>query len=138
MTWTSKVVEPDRFSISLKELFGSIDMTLSTELDEPVELACKASQRQLRSKGQPYKDRPTKKGIYRTGFAYKVNRDGKYEAFGYVGNRKKPGLVHLLEKGHATMNGGRTRAFVHVKTAADVGEETLIREAANLADRALK
>lgn len=32
---------------------------------------------------------------------------------------KKPGLPHLLEKGHAKSGGGRTRAFPHVRPAAD-------------------
>lgn len=32
---------------------------------------------------------------------------------------RKPGLPHLLEKGHAKIGGGRTRAFPHVKPAAD-------------------
>ncbi len=32
-----------------------------------------------------------------------------------VYNAKKPGLAHLLENGHANRNGGRTRAYVHIK-----------------------
>lgn len=32
---------------------------------------------------------------------------------------KKPSLPHLLEKGHAKSGGGRTRAFPHVRPAAD-------------------
>lgn len=38
---------------------------------------------------------------------------------GEIGNSEKPGLVHLLEKGHATPNGRRTRAFPHMKPAYD-------------------
>lgn len=135
--WTVKNIEADQFGISLRELFGSIDMTLSTELDEPVLAACKAAKKTAKAAGT-YKDRPTARGTYRSGFDYRVNKSGKYECIGYVGNRKKPGLVHLLEKGHATMNGGRTRAFVHMKTGADKGEEVLIAECGNLADRALR
>ena len=137
--WTSKNIEADDFAFTMKELFGGIELTLTTELDEPVKQACKAAKKRAGESASPdYRDRPSRKGNYRKGFAYNVNKKGRYEALGYVGNRLKPGLVHLLEKGHATMNGGRTRAFVHMKTAADEGEKVLVREAENLADRALR
>lgn len=42
----------------------------------------------------------------------------KHGVEGHIFSRK-PGLPHLLEKGHAKIGGGRTRAFPHVKPAAD-------------------
>jgi hypothetical protein len=41
-------------------------------------------------------------------------------------HNKKPGLVHLLEKGHALRDGGRTRAFSHVSMAATMAEQELL------------
>lgn len=37
---------------------------------------------------------------------------------------KKPGLPHLLEKGHALRQGGRTSAYVHIKPV----EEKIVQE----------
>lgn len=43
-----------------------------------------------------------------------------------VHNRKHYQLTHLLEYGHATKNGGRTRAFEHIKPVSDEAEKTLL------------
>ena len=50
---------------------------------------------------------------YAPGWSKKVtvNRMG---ASAIIYNGKYPGLVHLLEKGHALRQGGRSRAFPHV------------------------
>ena len=49
---------------------------------------------------------------YAGGWRSKVERTN-ITAHGYVANQR-PGLPHLLEKGHAKRNGGRTSAYPHV------------------------
>ena len=41
-------------------------------------------------------------------------------------NDKHYQLTHLLEKGHALVNGGRARAFPHIGPVAERAEENLI------------
>lgn len=44
-----------------------------------------------------------------------------------VYNEKHYRLTHLLEKGHAKVNGGRTRAFPHIAPVEQKCEENLIK-----------
>lgn len=46
----------------------------------------------------------------------------KHGVEGHIYSRK-PGLPHLLEKGHAKIGGGSTRAYPHVKPAAELAFE---------------
>lgn len=61
---------------------------------------------------------------YATGWLKKVivNRAG---ASATIYNGKVPGLVHLLENGHALRGGGRSRAFPHVAPVQDWLNEEL-------------
>lgn len=57
----------------------------------------------------------SRKGNYADEWSVKAvsNRNGQFSFVIY--NRKKPGLTHLLEKGHQLASGGRTRAIPHIK-----------------------
>ena len=61
----------------------------------------------------PVSGKSPKRSAYKSGWSKKVitNRMG---ASAIIYNGKYPGLVHLLEKGHALRQGGRARAFPHV------------------------
>ena len=45
-----------------------------------------------------------------------------------IHNAKAPGLTHLLEKGHAMPQGGRSRAFPHIAPAEQEAVEQFRRE----------
>lgn len=126
-------IPPERFAATLNSYFQDIGRKMSDGLDEPIKQACKKAKAVARDTGT-YKNRT---GKYRAGFTYVVDKSGRYEAMGYVGNRAKPGLVHLLEHGHATMNGGRTREFPHMVHGEKAGADVLIKECGLLVDRSL-
>ena len=56
---------------------------------------------------------PKNRGKYHKGWGVEKETDGKGTAF-IIRNKKYYNLTHLLEKGHALKNGGRTRAFPHI------------------------
>lgn len=53
----------------------------------------------------------------------KLKRDKK----AVIHNKKHYQLTHLLEKGHAKVNGGRTRAFPHIAPVAEKCEGELVK-----------
>ncbi|MFQ7139853.1 HK97 gp10 family phage protein [Evtepia sp.] len=68
---------------------------------------------------------PVQSGEYRKGWAAKktLDRSGKLAVTVY--NRKKPGLTHLLEKGHAKRGGGRVEGTAHIAPAEEYAVDEL-------------
>lgn len=70
------------------------------------------------------KGRGSRKGHYKDSWTAEVKRTGANKFYYCVYNKKKPGLTHLLENGHQMRQGGRARAFPHIKKV----EEWCIKE----------
>ncbi len=68
---------------------------------------------------------PKNKGGYASGWTSKTERSAKVST-ATVYNRKKPGLAHLLENGHANRNGGRTQGIRHIDPAAEAAEKNFL------------
>ena len=78
-----------------------------------------ASEGTKRLKETSPKGKGSRKGHYADGWTVTAVRK-KANAFSFVvHNRKKPGLTHLLENGHALRGGGRARAFPHIKAVEE-------------------
>ena len=65
---------------------------------------------------------------YNKGWTFRKEKSKRYKGgiMSTVWNEKHYRLTHLLEKGHAKVNGGRTRAFPHIAPVAEKAETQLM------------
>ena len=71
---------------------------------------------------------PVLNGSYRKGWTDKVMYDGREDIRVTVYSRTDYQLTHLLEHGHAKVNGGRVAGKAHIGPAAQDAEDKLLRE----------
>lgn len=96
--------------------------------DEAVKLTAKEAAQELRSanpsgSGQYHSWKDYNKGWTVT----QTKRDKREHMSATVHNKTKYQLTHLLEKGHALVQGGRARAFPHIAPVAEKAEEKLMQ-----------
>lgn len=104
-------VEDDEFAAAMADIFGDIVDASDEAVFQCVHDALSEGRDEWRRGAKGY---GWKYGRYVT---YRSLRK-KHGVEGHIYSRK-PGLPHLLEKGHAKIGGGRTRAYPHVKPAAE-------------------
>lgn len=111
-------VEEDEFAMALAEILGDIASSADEAVFQLVHDGVSEGRDEWRRNAKEYKAR-YHKGNWKYGryVTFRTLRQ-KHGTEGHIYSRK-PGLPHLLEKGHAKIGGGSTSAYPHVKPAAD-------------------
>lgn len=97
----------------LDEILAEIEANLENKSQDEFENGAKEAVELLHAKS------PMKSGEYAAGWSYKPVQAGPVKGY-VVYNKDHYQLTHLLEKGHAKVNGGRVRAIPHIKPVEDV------------------
>ena len=114
-------VELDRFGMAIEDICREVEEICKGTARKAVRTACKEARETV--KENAHAGRTAWSEEYREGFKYTVRGKG-FDVTGVVGNKsKKVGLVHLLEKGHEIIGGGRTKAYPHMGPGFDAGAE---------------
>ncbi len=110
-------VEEDEFASSLSDIFGDIVDGADEAVFQLVHDSVVEGRDEWRRNAKAHKARYHKGNWrYAKAVTYRTLRQ-RHGVEGHIFSRK-PGLPHLLEKGHAKIGGGHTSAYPHVKPAA--------------------
>lgn len=127
----------DDFATSLTALIGDIPDACGEGCEKAVRQSIRQTARKLRGGEFGKSGRHDWSEEYMGGFSSSVVKGGLTPA-GEVGNKAKPGLVHLLEKGHATLTGRRTAAFPHMAPAFEDMADDFVERAERYVGEALR
>ena len=126
-----KTIPVDQLASTIMEGLEEYADLITEDMKEDVKKAAETVQKEIKAEAPvhsgEYPNRKRKPGTYKKSWKKKTTKETSHELEVTVYS-SQPGLTHLLEKGHAKRNGGRTRAFPHIAPAQDKGEEQLLRD----------
>lgn len=122
----------DNITISAGDLTAAISQMVTQTIEDNdkvltkrIRKACNKSRSYLRENS------PIKTGGYAAGWRTRIEGSFPYSITGTVYQAKKPGLTHLLEKGHAKWlfgrpTGERVDGIPHISDAYEEGKKELL------------
>lgn len=98
---------------ALKSYFEEYVEDIEEDVKESVNEITKKAKKELITTSP--RDKKNRKDKYYRGWAIKVSKNQKNKYHKVIYNKSNYQLTHLLEFGHATRNGGRTKAIPHIR-----------------------
>ena len=113
----SKTIKPENLTQTLKNYLENYVEDISEVVEETSTQIGKEARDELKQTS------PKRTGKYAKGWTVKKDRKNKNYYTVKVWNKTDYQLTHLLEFGHATRNGGRTKAIPHIRPVEEKYKE---------------
>lgn len=123
----SKKVKVDELSNVILEYLENFKDVTDEACKEGVLETADEAVRELRSAHPSGSGQYNSWDKYNSGWKKRSNKTKQKGIMAVVYNEAHYRLTHLLEKGHAKVNGGRTRAFPHIAPVEQRCEENLLK-----------
>lgn len=117
-------IKPEQLDEAIRGQLETYSAEITKNINENLKEVAETTAETLK-KGGAYKERTGKYTPDWSVTARKTVSTTQGEQYS-VHNRKHYQLTHLLEKGHVTRNGKRTRAFEHILPAEQAAEELAV------------
>lgn len=115
----SDVIQPDELTAAIMDALQTYTDDVTEGIKNAEDLTAKECKANLEA------DSPVgATGAYQKGWKVTVTANTPSEKHTVIHN-KEYRLTHLLENGHATRDGGRTRAFPHIKKNEEIANAAL-------------
>lgn len=108
-----KTIKPDELSEALNKYLTTYSEEISDEVISVTDEITKEAKDEL-IRTSP-KGKGSRSSPYYQGWAVKIQKKGKGKYEKVIWNKTNYQLTHLLEFGHATRNGKRTKAIPHIR-----------------------
>jgi hypothetical protein len=108
----SKIINTDQLAIELSQAVKDYTEDVQRAIDKEVRSTASKVKNEIKQNS------PKETGEYANGWTQKTSRKNDSTEV-TIYNKKKSQLTHLLEFGHAKVNGGRVSAIPHIRPAYD-------------------
>lgn len=106
-------VSIDNLALAITKELNQYNQEVTDELKKEVKAVAKECKDEIKEKS------PKKTGDYKKGWTVKTAYESNQDIRCLVTNTKKPQITHLLENGHAKVNGGRVDGIPHIAPAEE-------------------
>ena len=107
-------IKPGALSAEVSEILKTFSDEVMEASEEAIKETMKDAKKEIQS--NLHKGSGVKYGGYKKGWKTKIETS-RVSVEGVVYQATKPGLTHLLERGHLTSSGTRTKAIPHIAPA---------------------